>query len=406
MTSLIAIAGLAVLSQTVFGQQSRQTSSSTPAQRTGRYYNASSSYADSIMQEPAPVVHPEPAPAHDHVGCSSCTSGCASCVSSCCDCAHSSCNHCCASKCAYGCCLHQSGAFGEWLYLSPRDIDLAYAVPQDGIGGIGTVPVGDVGVLDHEYSSGFRVGYNAAIDCCSSFSAAFTWYETETDDAISIGAPLVIQPLVLFPGTFNAGFTAQEAAATTSLDYQLADVDYKAVLFKGCNYYVNYSAGLRYAHLDQEFAAVFPFAPPDGTTFVATDINFDGFGLRFGLEGERRLFARSGLSVYSKGYVSVLAGENRASYIQVNQFNGIEALTAIHDDRVMTISELELGVAWTNYQGNIRASAGYYFSVWSNIYSTPEYINAVQNANYTDVAQDSEDDIAFDGFVGRIEYRF
>ena len=53
-------------------------------------------------------------------------------------------------------------------------------------------------------------------------------------------------------------------------------------------------------------AGLLGVAPPDGTTNVQTDINFDGFGIRLGLEGERRVFARSGLSVYSKAAVSVL----------------------------------------------------------------------------------------------------
>jgi hypothetical protein len=186
----------------------------------------------------------------------------------------------------------------------------------------------------------------------------------------------------------------------------LADADYRAVLCSGNRYYINYLAGLRYAHMDQNLDSVFPFAPPDGTSFASSEINFDGFGIRLGLEGERRIFARSGLSVYSKAAISALAGEMRSSYVQANQFNGIEAVTAWNDDRVVTIGELELGVAWISCNGRIRASAGYYFASWGNMVTTPEYINAVQNGIYHDVSQDARDDIAFDGLVTRLELTF
>jgi hypothetical protein len=425
MTALIAIAGLAVLSPTVFGQQMRQTPYAMPPEPAGRYnvagvqhLTAATAYAaDPRVQ---PTLPPPPQPqlqsnvSHQlassvgvaNNGCNG-ASGCSSCSSAgCSDCACSSCDHCCASKCCYGCCLHRTGVFGEFLYLSPRNIDLAYAVPQDGIGGIGTVPIGEVGVLDHDYSPGFRAGFNLAVDCCSSFSAAFTWYETDTEDFISVGAPNVIQPLVMFPGTFNAGFTAQEATASYSLDYQLVDLDYRAILLSGNRYHVNYTAGLRYAHMDQNFNSVFPFATPDGTTTVSSEINFDGFGIRLGLEGERRIFANSGLSLYSKTAVSALAGEMRSSYEQANQFNGVEATTAWDDDRVVSICELELGLAWISCSGCVRLSAGYYFAVWNNMVTTPEYINAVQNGTYHDVSQDAEDTIAFDGLVTRLEFSF
>ena len=171
------------------------------------------------------------------------------------------CNHCCANKCCYGCCLHRTGAYAEWLYLSPRNVDLSYAIPQDGIGGVGTVPMGDVGILDLEYETGLRIGFNLAIDCCSSIDVSWTWFDTDDDDAISVDAPNVIQPLTTFPGTFNAGFTAQAAAAAYDVEYQLVDVDYKAVLWSCKGAHVNYVTGFRYAHYESGFAAVLSLRP-------------------------------------------------------------------------------------------------------------------------------------------------
>ena len=143
----------------------------------------------------------------------------------------------------------------------------------------------------------------------------------------------------------------------------------------------------------------YPFAPPDGTTFVATDINFDGAGIRLGLEGERRLLRCSGLSVYSKGHINALAGQFNCDYLQFNQFNGVEAVVGWSDDRVITISELEVGLGWTNCRGNVKVSLGYYFAIWDNVVTTPEWINAAQNVSFIDVNNDDDDNLAFDGLV-------
>ncbi len=343
-----------------------------------------------------------------HAGNSGCNSGhCSSgCSSGCSSCAGNDCNHCCAAKCCYGCCLHRTGAFAEWLYISPRNIDLAYAVPQDGIGGPGTVPQGDVAVLDLDYESGIRFGFNLALDCCSSIALTYTWYDSDTTDFVSVAAPRVIRSLVSHPDTFNAGFTSQQAFGAYDLEFQTLDIDYRSVLWSSKCSHVNYVAGFRYAHLESHFDATYPFATPDGTTFISTDINFDGGGIRLGLEGEHRIFRRSGLSVYSKGYINALAGQFSADYLQANQFNGLEVLVGWKDDRAITISELEVGLAWQSCRGNVRVAAGYYFAIWDNVVTTPEWIDAVQNVNFVDVSQDDDDTIAFDGLVVRTEFLF
>ena len=322
-------------------------------------------------------------------------------------CRSDSCGHCCAYKCDYGACVHRTGFFGEYMNLQVRGVDQAYGVAQDGIGGLGTVPVGRVGTTDFDNHSGFRAGFTVALDCTSSITATYTSFESDVEDALV--SPVVIQPLVAFPGTFNAGFTAQAANAVNHVDFQFIDVDYRAILRSGKDYYVNYLLGARYAQLTQEFSALFPFAPPNGATLVETEIGFDGGGIRFGLDGERQLCAEYGLGTYAKLVGSLVAGQSQASYLQVNQFNGIEATTQWEDSRLMNIWEIELGLSWTSGNGMLRLTAGYYVAIWGNVVTTPEYINAVQtfdltrNGNYTDVGQDANDTITFDGIVARLE---
>jgi hypothetical protein len=320
-------------------------------------------------------------------------------------CCGDGCDHCCSTHCRTGRCLHRSGIFGEYLYWQASGIDLSYAVPQNGIGGVGTVQVGDVAVLDFDYESAFRAGFTVALDCLSSVSTMYTRFQTSTQSDISIDAPFVILPLVTHPGTFNAGATSQAAAAGYSLSLDTIDLEYRAVLISGSKYYVNYVVGARYAELDQSFDSIFPFAPPDGTTTVSTELDFTGAGIRIGLEGERSILRKWGVCFYGKAMGSLLGGESRASYLQANQFNGIEAFTAWEDARLVPIAEAELGLSWMNRSGMVRLSAGYYLGAWMNMVTTQEWIDAVQAVNFTDVGQDAYDSIRFDGLVARAEIR-
>jgi hypothetical protein len=397
-STLVAFSLFAACASAVFGQQTYPASYGVVSQARQM---ADAGYVSAFSD-------PNQGAAYANGGSGGCSSGdCqGGCSSGCSSCASGDCNHCCASKCCYGCCLHRTGMFVDWLYLAPRNVDLAYAVPQDGIGGPGTVPQGDVAILDLDYESGVRFGFNIALDCCSSVRATYTWYDSDETDFVQVDAPRVIRSLVSHPDTFNAGFTSQQAFGAYDLEFQTFDLDYHSLLWSSKCSHVDYVVGARYAHLESSSFAVYPFATPDGTTIVGTDINFDGGGIRLGLEGERRIFRRSGLSVYSRGYVNALAGHFTADYFQFNQFNGLEVLVGWKDDRVITISELEAGLAWQNCCGNLRFAIGYYFAIWDNVVTTPEWIDAVQNVNFVDVSQDDDDTIAFDGLVVRAEVLF
>jgi hypothetical protein len=320
-------------------------------------------------------------------------------------CASGNCGHCCPSHCSTGHCLHRSGGFGEFLYWKASGAETSFAVVQNGIGPVGTVPLGQVGVLDYDYEPSFRAGFTLALNCESSLTAAVTKFETRTNNNVDSTAPLVVQPLVMIPGTFNAGFTAQTARADSSLELDIIDLEYRAVLVSCATHHLNFMVGARYAELDQSLGAVFPFAPPDGTSIVISELDFEGLGLRVGLDGERRLFPRLGISVYGKLTGTVLGGEFSGSYTQFNQFNGWEAFTTWSDDRLVPTADGELGLRWSNRTGRIRLSAGYYIGIWGNVVTTSEWINGVQAFNYVDIGRDEHDTLRFDGLVARAEIR-
>ncbi len=315
------------------------------------------------------------------------------------------CGHCCAQHCATGRCLHRSGMFAEFLYWQVNGADVAFAVPQEGIGAAGTVPVGGVGVLDYDHEASFRVGLNLAMTCNTSITASYTKFETNANFEVFANAPQVIQPLVVVPGTFNAGFTAQAAGAESALKLELIDMELRTVLHSGRYHHLNGIIGMRYGELDQSFASIFPFAPPDGTTFVLSELDFTGIGLRCGVEGERFLLPHLGIAAYGKFIGGMLGGDFQGSFLQFNQFNGVEAATTWEDARLVPTVEGELGLSWVNRKDTFRLSAGYYMSIWSNVVTTSEWINGVQNLNFVDIGRDEYDSLRFDGLVARAELR-
>ena len=294
------------------------------------------------------------------------------------------------------------GIFGEFLYLKPRGVDIPFAVPQDGLVIPGATPVGPVANVDQGYSPGFRVGGFLAAGDNARLVGTFTWFDSSSDETVSINAPNVINPLVLFPGTFNAGFTAQQASANYDINFQMIDADYLFVAECANRYWYGYSAGARFAQLNQEFNATFNFAPPDGTTTLNTEVDFTGIGPKIGTTGEWTFNEGGGFRLYGNAAASFLAGEFKTSYLQSNQFGGVEVSTSATSNRIVPILDLELGLAWVSQQERVRLSAGYMISAWFNSVTSKGWIDAVQARTYNP----GSETVTFDGLTARAELRF
>jgi hypothetical protein len=292
--------------------------------------------------------------------------------------------------------------FGEFIYWQPRNADVPFGVPQNGIGVPGSTPIAPVAVADPGFSPGFRAGAFFALGPESRVIGTYTWFRSSTDTTVETAAPNVLNPLVLFPGTFNAGFASQQATANYDINLQMIDIDYQTVA-ECCNmYWWGYSGGARYARLVQDFSATFPFAPPDGPTSLTTTSTFQGVGPRAGLEGERMIFPSIGLRAYGKTSASFLVGKFNSTYQQVNQFGGTEVNTSLKQDRIVPILDFELGLAWLSPRERVRISGGYLVSAWFNMITTPGWISAVQNGSF----QPGSDTLTFDGLTARGEVRF
>lgn len=314
---------------------------------------------------------------------------------------HEGCGH---ATCEPGCCSrvycgHRCGVFGDILVLKARGVDVAYGIPLDGIDPNVAVPVGPVGVANPDYEPGFRVGFNWAMSSCASLTGTFTWFESHSSSAIAIEQPNVIHSLLTHPNTLSAATNSQAASADYDIDFQLADVDYRALFSASPWHEINWLVGVRYAHLDQDFQSRQQINA--GITSVTTESTFDGVGPRFGLEGER--FSRhSGFSLYGRGIVSFLAGRFDARYTQFDTFAQTQAATALRDERVVPILEYEVGIGWTSANRRWKINGGYYMAAWYNTMTTNSWIQSVQASNFVDVG----DTLTFDGFVGRIQYNW
>ena len=289
---------------------------------------------------------------------------------------------------------------------------MAYVVATNGPQNVGGIPVpqGPVGVADPKNQGGYRVGVGAYLNQCSAVQVGYTEYNANTNDSQTSPGGIAAAPglysLVSHPTPFNAATLALDANANYQVGFKLIDADYRGLIAYCCDYQINYLVGVRYGQLTQRFNANYLGNANNNPESVSTSVNFYGAGFRTGLEGER-YGANNNLFFYGKTFVSLLGGENKATYTEDNATsNTFIVNTKWKAGRVVTIYDLEMGGGWQNDCKNIRVSAGYLFSFWYNTVPTNEWIQAVQANNYVNQSTNFHGITSFDGFVARAEFRY
>ncbi len=300
------------------------------------------------------------------------------------------------------CWCHCVSVWGEYLFLRPRNAEVAYAVPIDGPiippPTANPIQIGRIGMTDPDYSSGLRFGVGYVLDGCSSISAQYTWLESNTVDSVETQAPNVLRSLVSHPGTLTAAQDFLSAEASQRIRFDWLDVDYRRVLDNSCNRQVTFLVGTRMGQYNQDFAANYTAS---GTESVSTEIDFYGAGLRLGLEGE--LYSNSRRwNVYGKTAGSLVAGSFTADYRQNQSFDPQVVDATWKAERIVPMLDLELGAGWQSRCGTWRISGGYLVSAWFNTVKTDEWIKSVQSNNFVGLSGAT----TFDGLVLRAEGRF
>ncbi len=338
------------------------------------------------------------------------TSGEASCCTSGNKCCGTSGNACCGTT-GETCCGDSGNAcsdspkwyaFGEYLLLRPRNEGVEYAVPINGPIEAGAVPlqVGPTAVTDPQFQSGFRLGVAGALGQCASVSLTYTYYRNEVDDGpVSADSPYVLRPMVINPSSADAASDFSMASASEIITFNLVDLDYHHSLWSGDCGTLNYLVGTRYAELNQNFQADFGQII---TAAVGTNIEFNGAGLRFGLDGERTI--AGGFFMTASATTNFLGGQFSGSYLQSNANNPVEATTSWQEARFVTILEAGAAVGWQSQNGRIRTTVGYMVSDWLNVVKPSDFISAVQANQYVGTNQIGNTSLIFDGLTARFEF--
>jgi hypothetical protein len=321
--------------------------------------------------------------------------GDACCETGCCD----TCGPCC--DCGPTC-----SVFVDFLYLQVTDADVTHAQQQNGIGGAGTVPFGEIGTIGMDYNTGVRIGGILGCDPCSAATFSFTNFESDAfsslEPPVITGGGGAVGSLVHHPG---AVITASNGPvdAEYEVDFQIVDLMYRhRLLGDGCCYSVNYMLGVQYGHLEQDFMQSGVFGGgSSGTLDTTTTIDFHGGGLKAGVDAER--YFGGCFSAYGRATATAMSGRFQSRYTMNNSTTAtLLAQANWDDDRVVTQVEGEIGFALTTCNKHWRWATGYMFSHWANVVNTTEFIDAVQLDYYGDVSGS----IGFDGLVTRLEARW
>jgi hypothetical protein len=287
--------------------------------------------------------------------------------------------------------------FGEFLYLKPTEVGVTHAQQQFLPG----VPFGQIASTDFDYEPGVRIGGDLAVSPHSSIAASYTFFESGTSS--SLGPPTVngvtgeVGSLVQAPNIGILG--ADGVTATSGFDFQLADLEYRTRLRQGDRYWINGGVGLRYGQLEQSFSQTGDFDVV-GVIDTNSTVDFNGGGVKFALDGGRNIGSR-GFSLYGRTSLSPLAGSYRSTY---SMFSDDLDATLVQanwkEDRITTLLDYEVGVAWVGPRRRWRFSAGYTQAFWFNAVTTAEYIDAVQTSDYGGMS----DTIMLNGLTARVEH--
>ena len=296
---------------------------------------------------------------------------------------------------------HTAAAPSPTSYLlRPGSADQIYSIEQNSPVP-GDFPTGPVGRVNIDDSTGYRVGFTLAASDCTSLVASYTRVDGSTENTIFAQPGNVLNSQIIHPSVLTTGAASLQSSAASSFKFDLIDLGYHHVLRSSDCYVVNWLAGFRYGQMEQDLITQQEVSVATGLVTNDIDVDFNGFGLSLGLDGERRSPC-SGLMVYGRGLSSFLAGDWKGSYVQTNQFDGGVVANAYEDYRVTPVLELELGFGWRSPCGRCRASVGYLTSAWYDAISTRQYVESVREGNYVSV----DETITFSGLTAGLEANF
>jgi hypothetical protein len=155
---------------------------------------------------------------------------------------------------------------------------------------------------------------------------------------------------------------------------------------------ITWSGGIRFA--DADWRRTFEALDAGGTAVERADtlMNFEGGGVRMGLEGRRYLGCAGIFSVFLRGDLSLLLGNLDMRTVVADLDLETEEVTHSSSRNVIPVTEIEGGLT-AQLSCHTRLTGGYMFGAWHDL----------GFRNDTSICLDGANILAFDGMFVRLE---
>jgi hypothetical protein len=269
--------------------------------------------------------------------------------------------------------------------------------------------------FDFQYQSSYRFGCGYQLPRCGEqVRFLFTRMSSSADAAASSPTDTIRGPFDTDPGP-GGTFTAHAQVNTWSYDVEFA----KTIPLGGsCNsccgdccrpscpaWDVTWEGGFRFAQVrnSRSYLGVPAIDTENPTLSANTDLDFQGGGPRFGLEGRRYFGSRQWLSAYLKGDISLLMGhvDVRDHHLTSDTGSTIDQTATFRN--IIPVTEIEAGLTG-QLTRSVNLSAGYLFSAWNDLGFRDEF--NMSNVTALNTGYDDANILAFDGFFARLEVDF
>lgn len=261
--------------------------------------------------------------------------------------------------------------------------------------------------LKFDYRSSFRVfaGYN--LNEWSKVRFTFWHLDTSTSPSATVGpGETIIDP---YGGAAKPGMNIQTSA---SVRLNVYDIEYvRPMYFRGPNMSLSYSAGLRFADVDEaSHSNIYA-----GQTLASAGLwtaSFTGVGPYLSLTGDISPWRNRRFSFFAKGGAAVLVGRYRvgSGLTAPGVFAGTQT-----SRRTLTVPMMQarIGARWRPTD-QLTFSTGWLFQSWWDLGASGGTFDASSTAppkltppmNHAFVGTDDSNILSFDGWFLRGQYTF
>jgi hypothetical protein len=281
----------------------------------------------------------------------------------------------------------------DYLLLRPIRRDMDYAITSPSGAG---VPIGTINSVEWSTESGVRLGGGWLLpEDCWDLASFYTYFHSNANSGARAPAGGTLFATMTHPGGIDQ---VDSALATSSLNYNVLDVELGRSLAIGSSTSVRFFGGGRFAWIDQSMG-VFYDGLDANHAFAGSSINFDGAGIRVGAEG--RLNLCRGFSAYARCAGSLLAGDFRTNRLETNAGGSIVNVDIGESfDKIVPVAEVGIGIGW-EYR-NLSIRAGYEFTNWFGLVDLPDFVDDVAQGKF----MRRTSDLSLDGLIVQACLRF